>query len=171
MRNYIVLYGDAYAEDDILPVERPARNPWHPGIYITRIPGVPKLDFHMEGVSTEQDGAVGDNNFGIFNYYNTHYPDGNTQGGRLLGNTVGRDGRAIQGWFTYWFSPPHDTLQLKYQHNSVAAEFVPGGEALPGRTTACGTSFTSAAASTSKASCSSSTFRGIRFCSTGRKTI
>ena len=128
VRNYIVLYGDAYAEDDILPVERPARNPWHPGIYITRIPGIPKLDFHMEGVSTEQDGAVGHNNFGIFNYYNTHYPDGNTQGGSLIGNTVGRDGRAIQAWFTYWFSA-QDTLQFKYQHNTVSADFIPGGGA------------------------------------------
>src|SRR5580704_13448529 len=119
--NYIVLYGDAYAEDDILPVENPARNPWHPGIYITKFPGISKLDFHMEGVSTEQDGAVGENNFGIFNYYNTHYPDGNTNGGSLIGNTVGRDGRVIQGWFTYWISP-QDTLQFKYQHNTVAAE-------------------------------------------------
>ncbi len=58
VRNYIVLYGDAYAEDDILPIENPARNPWHPGIYITRIPGIPKLDFHVEGVSTEQAGRI-----------------------------------------------------------------------------------------------------------------
>ena len=45
VRNYIVLYGDAYAEDDILPIENPARNPWHPGIYITHIPGNPQARF------------------------------------------------------------------------------------------------------------------------------
>ena len=69
VRNYIVLYGDAYAEDDILPIENPARNPWHPGIYITRIPGLSKLDLHVEGVSTEQNGlvpAAGGGNHGIF---------------------------------------------------------------------------------------------------------
>ena len=128
VRNLIVLYGDAYAEDDILPVERPARNPWHPGIYITRIPGIPKLDFHMEGVSTEEGGAVGGGNHGDFNYWNSIYIDGNTNNRNLIGNTVGRDGRAIQGWFTYWISP-RDTVQFAFKHNTVSADFIPGGGA------------------------------------------
>jgi len=131
VRNYIVLYGDAYAEDDILPIENPARNPWHPGIYITRIPGIPKLDFHMEGVSTEQAGLIpqaGGGNHGIFNYWNMNYPDGNTVRGNLIGNTVGRDGRSIQSWLTYWISP-RDTFQFIYRHNSVSSDFVPGGGA------------------------------------------
>jgi hypothetical protein len=131
VRNYIVLYGDAYAEDDILPIENPARNPWHPGIYVTRIPGIPKLDLHVEGVSTEQPGliaAAGGGNRGIFNYWNQSYPDGNTNNGNLTGNTVGRDGRSIQAWLTYWISP-RNTLQILYRHNSVAADFIPGGGA------------------------------------------
>ena len=170
VRNYIVLYGDAYAEDDVLPVERPARNPWHPGIYITRIPGIPKLDFHMEGVSTEQDGAVGDNNFGIFNYYNTHYPDGNTNGGSLIGNTVGRDGRVIQGWFTYWFSA-QDTLQFKYQHSTVSADFIPGGGAWQDYSLRNEYAPAERLLLLEEANCKSSTFRAIRFCSMAHKTI
>ena len=127
VRNYIVLYGDAYAEDDILPIENPARNPWHPGIYITRIPGISKLDLHVEGVSTEQGGIAQTTlNLGEFNYWNFQYPDGNTNGGNLIGNAVGRDGRTIQSWLTYWLSP-RNTLQILYRHNSVAADFVPGG--------------------------------------------
>jgi len=135
VRNYIVLYGDAYAEDDILPVENPPRNPWHSGIYITRIPRIPKLDFHMEGVSTESPCAlIGPGNrgcggnLGLYSYYNYQYPDGNTANGNLIGNTVGREGRAIQSWFTYWISP-RNTLQFIYRHNSVNAEFIPGGGA------------------------------------------
>ena len=129
VRNYIVLYGDAYAEDDILPIENPPRNPWHPGIFITRIPGIPRLDFHMEGVSTESSSAlIGGGNSGLYNYYNYKYPDGNTNKGNLIGNTVGREGRAIQSWFTYWISP-RNTLQFIYRHNSVSAEFIPGGGA------------------------------------------
>jgi membrane-associated phospholipid phosphatase len=128
VRNYIVLYGDAYAEDDVLPIENPPRNVWHPGVYLTRVPGIPKLDFHVQGVSTEQDGAVGGNNFGLFNYYNVNYHDGNTNSGNLIGNTVGRDGRAIRCWFTYWLSP-QDTLQITYRHNSVNAQFIPQGGA------------------------------------------
>ncbi len=127
--NYIVLYGDAYAEDDGLPIQNPARNPWHPGIYITHFPGIPKLDFHMEGVSTEQKGIVqGGGNHGVFNYWNETYFDGNTANGNLLGNTVGRDGRAIHSWFTYWISPVN-TLQFAYHHNTVSSDFVPGGGA------------------------------------------
>jgi hypothetical protein len=128
-RNYIVLYGDAYAHDDILPIENPARNPWHPGLYITRIPGIPKLDFHIEGVSTEQNGLVplvGGGNHGIFNYWDQNYQDGYTNYGYLIGNTVGREGRAIQSWLTYWFSPDN-TLQFNYKHSSVNSDFVPGG--------------------------------------------
>ncbi len=135
LRNYIVLYGDAYAEDDILPVQNPPRNPWHPGIYITRIPGVPKLDFHMEGVSTESScGIIGPGNHGcagnrgLYSYYNTSYRDGNTNNGNLIGNTVGREGRTIQFWFTYWFSQ-RSTLQFIYRHNTVNPDFVPQGGA------------------------------------------
>ena len=135
VRNYIVIYGDATAPDDILPIQNPARNPWHPGIYITRFPGLPKLDLHVEGVSTEQAGlaglaghSVGPFNKGEFNYWNESYPDGYTNAGNIMGNAVGRDGRSIRAWLTYSFSP-RNSLQLRYQHNSVAAEFIPGGGA------------------------------------------
>jgi hypothetical protein len=129
VRNYVVLYGDAYAEDDILPIENPARNPWHPGIYITRIPGLPRLDFHMEGVSTESSSAlIGGGNAGRYTYYNDQYPDGNTNKANLIGNVVGREGRAIQLWLTYWVSP-RNTVQLIYRHNSVNPQFLPGGGA------------------------------------------
>ena len=127
LRNYVVLYGDAYAEDTALPIMDPARNPWHPGLYITRIPGIHNLDFHIEGVSTEQAGLFNNQgNHGLFNYWNTAYHDGNTNGGNLIGNTVGRDGRTIQSWLTYWISP-RNTVQFIYKHNTVSSDFVPGG--------------------------------------------
>jgi hypothetical protein len=131
VRHYVVLYGDAYADDDIVPIENPARNPWHPGIYLTRIPGLPKLEFHMEGESPEQAGliaAAGGGNHGQFNYWNQSYPDGYTNGGNLIGNAVGRDGRTIQCWLTYAVSA-RQTVQVSYKHNSIAADFIPGGAA------------------------------------------
>jgi hypothetical protein len=127
VRNFVVVYGDAYAEDDILPMQNPARNPWHPGVYITRIPGIPKLDLHIEGVSTEQPGliaAAGGDNRGVFNYWNQSYRDGNTNRGDLIGNVVGRDGRSIQWWFTYWLSA-RNTWQFLYRHSTVASDFIP----------------------------------------------
>jgi membrane-associated phospholipid phosphatase len=134
--NYIVLYGDAYAADDVLPIKNPPKNPWRPGIYITRFPGLPKLDLHVDSVSTEQPGLSFDNGYvpgtpannGYFNYWNQNYQDGYTNGGNLIGNTVGRDGRAFQGWLTYWLSP-RNSLQLFYKKSSVAGDFMPGGGA------------------------------------------
>jgi membrane-associated phospholipid phosphatase len=135
VRNYIVLYGDAYAVDDQLPIKNPPKNPWHPGIYITRFPKLPKLDLHVDSVSTEQPGRSFDNGYtggpankGQFNYWNQNYRDGYTNGGFLIGNSVGRDGRAFEGWLTYWLSP-NNSLQVFYKKSSVAAEFMPGGGA------------------------------------------
>ncbi len=127
-RNYVVLYGDAYAEDDILPVQNPARNPWHPGIYITRFPGISKLDLHVEGVSTEAFGAISDTNHGDFNYWNAQYRDGPTNYGNVIGNTVGRDGQSIQTWLRYWISPT-STVSFSYKNNTVGSDFVPQGAA------------------------------------------
>jgi hypothetical protein len=136
IRNYIVLYGDAYAPDDVLPIKNPPKNPWHPGIYITRFPGLPKLDLHVDSVSTEQPGFTFDNfykpgdpvNAGQFNYYNYDYRDGYTNAANLIGNSVGRDGRGFEGWITYWLSP-RNNLQLFYKKSSVAGDFMPGGGA------------------------------------------
>ena len=135
VRNYIVLYGDAYATDDVLPIKNPPKNPWHPGIYITRFPGLPKLDLHVDSVSTEQPGESfnttfegGCANCGKFNYWNIDYRDGYTNGGNLIGNTVGRDGRAFESWLTYWLSS-RNNLQFFYKKSSVAGDFWPGGGA------------------------------------------
>src|SRR6202035_2857122 len=124
VRNYIIFYGDAYAEDTSLPIADLPRNPWHPGLYITRIPGIPKLDLHIEGVSTEELGRADWGNRGLFNYWNNGYQDGNTNNSNLIGNTVGRDGRTIQCWLRYWISP-RNTVQFVYKHNTVNPDFVP----------------------------------------------
>ena len=133
--NYIVLYGDSYATDDQLPLKNPPKNPWRPGIYITRFPKLPKLDLHVDSVSTEQPGISFDSfytggpaNKGQFTYWNQNYHDGYTNASFLLGNSVGRDGRAFQGWLTYWLSPSN-SVQAYFKNSSVAGEFIPGGGA------------------------------------------
>jgi len=60
------------------------------------------------------------------NYWNSLYRDGYTNDGNLIGNTVGREGRAIQLWSSYWISP-RDTVQFVYKHSSVSPDFIPGG--------------------------------------------
>lgn len=124
VRNYLVFYGDLYADDDFVPFENQPKNPDRPGIYITRFPRFPKLDFHMEAANSESPGQP--HNIGNLNYWNYQYRDGYTNNGNLIGNTVGRMGRAIQCWTTYWISP-QNTLQFSYKHSSVSPDFVPQG--------------------------------------------
>jgi membrane-associated phospholipid phosphatase len=121
VRNYIVFYGDLYADDDVIPFLDLSRNPFRPGIYITRIPGIPKLDLHIEATSTENPGPPGK-----LNYYNSLYQDGYTNNGNLIGNTVGRMGQAYQAWFTYWISE-RNTLQFNFKDSLVDSRFIPGG--------------------------------------------
>lgn len=131
VRNYLVFYGDLYADDDPIPFSNPPKNPFRPGIFITRIPGIPKLDLHIEATSTESPGwlgVAGKGNMGNLNYWNSNYHDGYTSGGNLIGNVVGRDGRAYQGWLTYWVSSTN-TLQFNYKNNFVDPAFIPGGGA------------------------------------------
>jgi len=126
VRNYLVFYGDLYADDDPVPFVNQPKNPYRPGIYVTRFPRLPKLDFHIEAADTESPGQP--DNIGNLNYWNHTYRDGYTNDGNLIGNTVGRMGQAIQFWSTYWFSP-QNTLQFTYKHSTVSKDFVPQGGA------------------------------------------
>jgi membrane-associated phospholipid phosphatase len=137
VRNYLVFYEDMNAADDFVPFQNPPKNPFRPGIYLTRFPKIPKLDFHMEAADTESPGfhnptfdslEGGPTNHGDLNYWNGKYRDGETYNGFLIGNTVGRDGRAIQAWTNYWLSP-RDTLAFTYKHSTVSSDFIPGGGA------------------------------------------
>jgi membrane-associated phospholipid phosphatase len=130
VRNYIVLYGEVYAEDDFVAWVRPTAYPFRPGIYITRFPGIPKLDLHVEAASTEAPGWHGGSggNTGQFIYFDNTYHDADSNRGFLMGNTVGRMGQTIQGWLTYWASASN-TFQFTYKNNFVDPAFVPGGGA------------------------------------------
>jgi hypothetical protein len=129
VRNYIVLYGEVYAFDDPIAWFRPTHYPFRPGIYITRIPGIPKLDLHIEAANTQAPGYYANGgNEGQVVYWNYGYHEANTNNGVLMGNTVGRDGQTIQGWLTYWASP-RNTFQLMYKNNFVDPAFIPGGGA------------------------------------------
>jgi membrane-associated phospholipid phosphatase len=128
VKNYIVFYGELFNNDDPTPLENLPQSPYRPGIYITRFPGVSKLDLHIEAASTESYPWKISYNEGEFNYYNSTYRDGYTNDGNLIGNSVGRMGQAYQGWLTYWISP-QSNLELTYKNSRVDSAFVPGGGA------------------------------------------
>jgi hypothetical protein len=97
------------------------------GIYMPRVPGLPKLDFRAEAVYTDAPTTRSLN--GRYVYWNDFYHDLYTNKNNLIGDWVGREGTGFQGWSTYWFSP-RNSLQFAYRHAKVASDFIPGGETL-----------------------------------------
>ncbi len=123
LRNWLTLYSDSYSDDDPSPLASPRRAAISPGIYLTRVPRLSRLSLRAEAPSTSLlGGDVG----GWMNYINNQYHSGNTNYSYLIGNPVTRDGRAIEGWATYRFSP-RTTLEAGYRQEKGFGKFLPGG--------------------------------------------
>ncbi len=95
----------------------------NPGIYMPKVPGIPKLDLRVEAAYTDLPYGV---LFPGFYYFNVRYLDGRRNNGNIIGHWVGRQGNAVQAWSTYWFSP-QSTIQFGYRHHKVSADFIQGG--------------------------------------------
>jgi len=125
VRNWVSFYADGFAEDQITPVAYWDRSAWVSGLYISKIPYIPKLDLRVEGVYTDLPIGLG----GGFFYYNSHFLSGFTNLGVLMGSWIGRQGQGAQAWTTYWFTP-RNKLQLTYRHQKVSKDFIPQGGTL-----------------------------------------
>jgi len=122
LRKWLTVYTDSFCEDDVLSLSAPRRCAWSPGFFLSQFPRMPKLDLRVEAVSTDVSGfPVPD-----VNYTNNVYRSGYTNNGNILGNWVGRDGRGVQVWSNYWFSP-QSKVQFGYRHQTVDRKFLEGG--------------------------------------------
>ncbi len=130
LRNWLTLYGDGYTDDEFSPIAYVDVSAWHAGLYLSRFPGVSRLDLRAEGVYTDIPGGVSANtkNPGSF-YQNGTWLNGYTNNGDLIGSWVGRGGQGAQAWSNYWFSP-RNRLQFFFRHQKVSQEFIPGGGSL-----------------------------------------
>ena len=124
-RNWLTVYADSFAADDVTPLANPPRAAWSSGLYMPRLPRLPKLDLRVEGGYT--DTTTDKNTLGQFVYFDYFYHDLYTNKGNILGSWVGREGKGIQAWSTYWFSP-RNSLQFGYRNAKVDKDFIPGGE-------------------------------------------
>lgn len=106
-----------------------------PGIYLSHVPGVPKLDIRAEAVST--DPPVSTSYGGHFMYYETVQKQGYTNKGVLFGDWIGREDKGGQGWITYHFSG-NEWFQVGVRNQKAAKDFIPGAISpsfIPGGTT------------------------------------
>jgi hypothetical protein len=127
LRDWVTFYGDAFADDQISPIAYWDRSAIRGGLYLSHLPGIPKLDLRVEGVYTDLP-AGGRLSHGFF-YSNDRYLNGYTSNGQLLGSWIGREGQGAQVWANYWFNP-RNRLQFYYRHQKVSQQFIPGGGTL-----------------------------------------
>jgi hypothetical protein len=123
LRKVVTIYADSYADDDLSPIDAPRRNVWSPGIYFARLPFLPHMDLRVEAVSSEE---MSQDEGGTRFFINNQYRDSNQNKGFLLGNAVGRDGRAIEARSTYWFNS-RTHIQAGYRQDKISEVFLPHG--------------------------------------------
>ena len=124
LSQYLTIYADSYADDELNPIDAPRRVAWSPGVYLARLPYLPHADFRFEVASSQE---LSRDEGGTRFFINNQYRDGNTNKGFLLGNAVGRDARAYEGRLGYWFTAR--------THVEAAFRQTKGGALLPGRST------------------------------------
>jgi len=121
VRNWLTLYADSEAHDDVSPVDAPRRAAYRPGLYLSHVPGVPKLDVRVEGVST--DPPTSRSVVGEFMYYEGIQRQGYTNKGQLFGDWIGREDKGGQAWITYHLSG-NEWMQVGVRHQKAAKDFI-----------------------------------------------
>ena len=123
LKQLLTIYADSYADDEVNPIDAPRRVPWAPGIYVSRLPKLPHADFRFEMASSQE---LSEDESGTRFFINNEYRDGNTNKGFLLGNAVGRDGRAFEGRLGYWLSA-RTRVEGGYRQTKLSQKFLTGG--------------------------------------------
>jgi hypothetical protein len=125
LKHSVSLYGDFYSDNVVAYFADPPISAYRAGMYLPRLPRMPRVDFRVESTSTMS--PVYEHPYGgLTNYWADRYRDGYTNYGELMGNTVGRRGRIFQGWTTIHISSLHQ-IQFAFLHHQVDPKFVPGG--------------------------------------------
>jgi len=127
LRHWLTFYVDSEAHDDVSPTDAPRRACFRPGLFLSHVPGVPKLDIRVEGIDT--DPSTSRSIGGKFNYYEAVLRQGYTNKGFIMGDWMGREGKGGQAWFTYHLSG-NEWIQLSGRRQKNAKDFVPGGTTL-----------------------------------------
>ncbi len=124
LRKHVTLYTDSIAHDDVSPISAPRRAAYRPGLFLSQVPGLPKLDLRVEASST--DCSTNRCVDGVFNYFEIIQLQGYTNKGFIMGDWVGREAIAYQGWATYHLAADQ-WLQLSYMHKMTPQDFIFGG--------------------------------------------
>jgi hypothetical protein len=135
LRDWLTLYTDSEAHDDVNPISAPRRAAIRTGIYVSHFPDLPKLDLRVEGAYS--DVANSTSNGGRFMYWEVVQVQGYTNKGNIMGDWIGRESKGGQAWLTYHLSP-NEWIDFNYRRAKAAKDFIPGSplpDAVQGGTT------------------------------------
>jgi hypothetical protein len=129
VRKWLTLYTDSEVHDDVSPADAPRRAAYRPGLYLSHVPGVPKLDIRVEAASTDPSSSGSASHYGHFMYWEGIQRQGYTNQGQLFGDWIGRGDKGGQGWITYHLSG-NEWLQVGVRNQKATTYFIPGGTTL-----------------------------------------
>jgi hypothetical protein len=138
VRNWLTLYADSEVHDDVSPADAPRRAAYRPGLYLSHVPGIPKLDLRVEAASTDPSssdhptppqGPSYPSLYGHFMYYEGIQKQGYTNQGQLFGDWIGREDKGGQAWIT-WHLSGNEWLQISLRNQKATKYFIPGSTTL-----------------------------------------
>lgn len=121
LRKWLTFYTDSEAHDEVSPADAPRRSGYRPGLYLSHVPGAPRLDVRVEGVNT--DSSTSDSQAGHFQYFEGIQKQGYTNRGQLFGDWIGREGKGGQGWIT-WHLSGNEWVQVSVRNQKTAKDFI-----------------------------------------------
>ncbi len=120
----LTVYMDSFAHDNVFPISNLGRSGLRPGFYLSRLPGLPRVDFRAEGVTTNvHDPESVDGRLLMWEGVDLQ---GYTNKGYILGDWIGREATGGQAWLT-WHVKPDQQIQLQYRQAKAADDFIPRG--------------------------------------------
>ena len=127
LHNWLTLYTDSEAHDSPGPMFKPLHGTFRPGLYLSHVPRIPKVDMRVEGIDTDSShpSSIG----GRYQYWEYIQRQGYTNNGQLFGDWVGREDKGGQAWLTYHLSG-NEWIQASMRHQKASKDFIPGGTTL-----------------------------------------
>jgi hypothetical protein len=127
LHNWVTLYTDSESHDSPGPMIKPLHGTFRPGLYLSHVPGIPKLDMRVEAVDTDSShpSSIG----GRYQYWEVVQVQGYTNNGQLFGDWAGREDKGGQAWLTYHLSG-NEWIQASMRHQKASKDFIPGGTTL-----------------------------------------
>jgi hypothetical protein len=125
VRNWLTIYSDSEVHDDVSPADAPRRAAYRPGIYLSHVPGVSRLDIRVEAASTDPSSSNNASHYGQFMYWENIQKQGYTNQGQIFGDWIGREDKGGQAWIT-WHLSGNEWLQVGLRNQKATGYFIPG---------------------------------------------